>query len=503
MLTSQSVHENPHTARRALARHWRLGGMVVAGVVLLTLWAIMAIPSTYRSEARLLVRFGDANTKSDPLASSEMGPIDETRNREIQSLLAVLKGRAVLDRLVESLGPEYVLTGRGEPAPFVPRPAEATLTPTAAHEQAVRKLEKQVEIKAPRSSNVFSVRCQASSPVVAQKLTSRLVEVCIDESARLPQSDGSDQISPEHAKRSTPELEAAAARIRLEKGKLGFVAIEGQRKQLQDEIANSDAEVLAARADLTSAEAQIASLEKLLASLPEAATTEEALTANASPDNTRDELRQLEAREQELAATRGDNHPQLLAVRRQLADLRTALREHMPMETQPIKAAPETRAVNPSRRSVELSLLEAQSQLVALRRREQQLTAQTAKLRGDLEQLTAQASAVGQMQKELDVLESQSKAQVDASKQAHLNHQRIAGLTVVQPATLPRQPVGPRPALVLALGLGLAATCGLGSVLLAARLQPVLASRLELERVWDLPLVGVVPRGAICLAAAS
>jgi uncharacterized protein involved in exopolysaccharide biosynthesis len=476
--------------------------MVFAGIVLLTLWAILALPQMYCSEARLLVRFGDSDATPDPLAAAaEMDPMDEARLREIQSLLAILNSRTMLERLVESLGPEYVLTGRGEPQPFAPRPAEATLSPTAAHQQAVRKLEQQVEIQVPRSSNVLHVQCQASAPVIAQKLTSRLVEVCIDETVRLMQADGSAQISGQHAKHSTPAWEADAPRLRLEKGQLDFVAIEGQRKQLQDEIAKSDANVLRTRADLMSAEAQIAALEKLLASLPAAPATEEAHAANVSPDNASDELRQLEVREQELAATHGDNHPQLLAVRRQLADLRSALSEQQPAETQPIQAAQEDRAVNPSRRSVELSLLEAQSQLAALRQREHELSAQAAMLRGNLEQLTAQAAAAGLMQQKL--VESPSKAQASKVEQAHLHLKRIAGLAVVQPATFPRQPVGPRPALVLAFGLGLAAISGLGSVLLAARFQPVLASRLELEQVWDLPLVGVVPRGAICLPAAS
>lgn len=407
----------------------------------------------------------------------------------------------MLDRLVESLGPDYVLSGRGEPTPFQAAAANATTQPTAAHQQAVQHLERNIEVSAPRKSNIISVQCQANSPALAQKITARLVEIYLDEHVRIQQTAGSHQSFVDQTQLSKTMSQAAASRFEQEKDKLGIAAIDGKKQQIQGEITDLDAKLLANRSDLKTAEARIASLQKQIESLPETLVTQESQAPNAAFDNMRGTLLQLESREQELASTRSDNHPQLVAVRQQLKDLRTPLHE------QPSQRAQATQAVNPSRQALELSLLNEQSQAAAFRGREKALVAQTARLRGDLKQLNAQEASLGQLEQEVELAEGRHKAYADNLEQARINRslddERISSLTVVQPATYPTSPSGPRRAYVFALDLIVASLSGLGAALIAAYLQPVLTTRIELERLWDLPLVGVLPRLERRMAAAS
>jgi uncharacterized protein involved in exopolysaccharide biosynthesis len=502
MPTAKQNQKKPRFVRRALARHWRLAGMVAVSVLLLTLLGIMVLPRIYSSEARLAVRFGPENLTLDPTATTgQMISIDASRENEINSLLEVLRSRAMLDRLVESLGPDYVLTGRGEPKPFQAAAASATNEPTAAHQEAVQHLERNIEVSVPRQSNIISVQCQANSPALAQKITARLVEIYLDEHARIQRTAGSQQALVDQTQLSKTESQAAASRFEQEKDKLGIAAIDGKKQQIHDEITDIDAKLLANRSDLKTAEARIASLQEQIASLPEKLVTQEARAPNAASDNMRAALFQLESLEQELASTRSDNHPQLVAVRQQLKDLRTPLHE------QPSQRAQATQTVNPSRQALELSLLNEQSQAAALRGREKSLVAQAARLRGELKQLNAQQASLGQLEQEVELAEGRHKADADKLEQARINRSnddgRISSLTVVQPATFPTSPAGPKRAYVLALGLIVAALSGLGTALFAAYLQPVLTTRIELEELWDLPLVGVLPRLERRMAAAS
>jgi len=462
----------------------------------------MVLPRMYSSESRLLARFGHENLTLDPTATTgQMISIDESRENEINSLLEVLKSRAMLDRLVESLGPDYALTGRGEPQPFQAAAASATKGPTAAHQQAVQHLERNIAVSVPRKSNIISVQCQAKSPALAQKITTRLVEIYLDEYVRIQRTAGSQQSFADQTQLSKTESQAAASRFGQEKDKLAVAAIDGKKQQIQGEITDIDAQLLANRSDLKAAEARIASLQEQIASLPEKPVPQEARAPNAASDNMPGTLFQLESREQELASTRSDNHPQLLAVRQQLKDLRTVLRE------QPSQHNQATEAVNSPRQALELSLLNEQSQAAAFRGREKALIAQATRLRGDVKQFNAQEASLVQLQQEVELAQGRHQADADKLEQAPINRslddERISSLAVVQPATYPTKPTGPRRAYVLALGMIVAALSGLGSALIAAYLQPVLTTRIELERLWDLPLVGVLPRLERQMAAAS
>jgi polysaccharide biosynthesis protein PslE len=503
MLTPQQIHDLVRYFRRSLERNWRLAAGVAGGVMAVTMVSVLFLPKAYFSEARLFVRFGRENLMLDPTATTgQMISIYESRENEINSLLEVLKSRAMLDRLVESLGPEYILWG-GEPKPFAPRPAatsgdlaagtqsRAPITPTAAHQAAAAYLEKSIEVWAPRKSNIISVQCKSSSPAIAQQITARLVEIYLDEYVHVHRTAGSYEFFADQTKVANEEWQAAAGRLGAAKNKLGIVTIDGKKKQLQDEITDIDAKLLANRSDLKTAEARIESLQALIADLPEKIVTQEAQAANAAFDNMRGTLFQLEAREQELAATRNDSHPQLVAIRQQISDLRNVLRE------QPTQRIQTTEAVNPARQSLELNLLTEQSQVDALTGREKSLASLQTKLRGDLKQLNSQEATLGQLQQDVDLAESRYKAYADKLEQARINRslddERISSLTVVQPASYPTKPSGPRKMYVLALGMIMAAVSGFGAAMIAAYFQPLVISPLDIERLLDLPLVGVLP----------
>jgi uncharacterized protein involved in exopolysaccharide biosynthesis len=219
--------------------------------------------------------------------------------------------------------------------------------------------------------------------------------------------------------------------------------------------------------------------------------TQEAQAPNAAFDKMRNTLFQLEAREQELASTRNDVHPQLVAIRQQLADLRSVLCE------QPMQHNQATHAVNIARQALELNLLTEQSQVDALRGREKSLLALQSTLRGDLQQLNTQEATLYQLQQEKEPAEARHKSYADKLDQARINRslddERISSLTVVPPASYPAKPTGPRGMVVLALGILTAAASGLGAALLAAYFQPLVSSPLDIERLLDVPLVGVLP----------
>src|SRR5437868_12124727 len=112
MPTRQQMTEIYRFIARAMRRHGKTGAAVALAASILALLGTLAMPRSYYSEARLFVRFGREN-QVDPTASGgQMVSLYESRESEINSLIEILRSRAILDRVVRELGPDCILFGR-------------------------------------------------------------------------------------------------------------------------------------------------------------------------------------------------------------------------------------------------------------------------------------------------------------------------------------------------------------------------------------------------------
>src|SRR5262245_26627487 len=227
---------------RAVGRHGWLAARVAMAAAIVTFLGTIFMPRSYYSEARLFVRFGRENQIDPTATGGQMVALYESRESEINSLIEILRSRSLLDRVVVSLGPEYVLYGKatgGGKATVLElaasqRAAEINQTksatpPSRTHQLAVERLEREVSIAAPRKSNIISVSCKASSPAVAQQIVAKLVEIYLEEHLRVHRSSGTYDFFGDQAAQSLIAWQKAAGDLRDAKNRLGIVTIEGRR----------------------------------------------------------------------------------------------------------------------------------------------------------------------------------------------------------------------------------------------------------------------------------
>src|SRR5262245_56023493 len=342
----ERVLETHQFVLRALDRHRSKGVMVFGMIAALVMLGTLYMPRTYFSEARLLVRFGRENQAGPTASNGQMIAFNESREREINSLIEIFKSRAIHDRVVSALGPELVLFD-GPPGD---RTSQVAASP-ALHQLAVVRLSKDVSIGAPRRSNIITVACKSRSPAVAQQIVAKLVEVYQEDHVRVHRSPGNNPLFDEQIEQSLAAWQKAADELGEKKDRLGIVAIDGRKKKLEDQISDIDSKRLANHSDLETSRAKIASLEKLTAGLPTTTVTQPAGGPNVAADDMRQTLETLEAVQQNLAAKMQDDHPRLMAVRQQVSELREMLTR------QPGEKVKATEALNPSRQTLEASLL--------------------------------------------------------------------------------------------------------------------------------------------------
>lgn len=495
-MTLQQLRDLFDFVKQALRRQWKLAAVVFVAAAFLALVGTVFMPRSYYSEARLYVKFG-RDHQIDPIATGgQMVSVYETRENEINSLIENFKSRAILDRVVAELGPKFILSGRAKPAAEKPAgtpSANAPLQPpSTAHQQAVMQLEREVSVWSPRKTNTINVSCKAKSPAIAQQIVAKLVEVYLSEHVRVHHTPGSYEFFVEQTNVSQKAWESAAAKLRETKNRLSIVTIDGKRKEQETQIGDIASKLLTNEAELKASEAKIVSLKKLLNDLPATVLTQKVEGPNAAFDGMRQTLYQAEAKEQELASKMNDNHPQLLAVRQQVQDLRAILAD------QPIQRQQATQAANPTRQAMDLALANEQSTADSLRGRGRELLALRDQLRGELRQLNTNEAEFAQLQQAVDLAEARHKEYAQKLEQARINRsldeERISSLSIVQPASYVAKSTGPRRMYVLALGLMFAAASSLGAALVVAYLNPVFASLNDLGSLLDLPLVGRLPR---------
>ena len=168
----------------AVWRHKGKGLLTFLAIVAGTAAIIFYWPRSSRSEALLFVRLGRDSVTLDPTATTgQTIALNESRETEINSILEILKSRALAEKVATALGPDLILNQESASGTASQIPAWLTAAldklpkldavPVTDHERAVTRLENGLEVWLPKRTSVIGVRYQAASPETAQKIVER------------------------------------------------------------------------------------------------------------------------------------------------------------------------------------------------------------------------------------------------------------------------------------------------------------------------------------------
>jgi uncharacterized protein involved in exopolysaccharide biosynthesis len=198
----------------------------------------------------------------------------------------------------------------------------------------------------------------------------------------------------------------------------------------------------------------------------------------------------LQSKEQELRARMTDDHPMVIAVQHQMEDLQEVLNEHQ------AESVAQTYVINPSRQTLELDLLKEQSTVDSLRGRIRAMREQQAEHYAALAELNAAEVRLANLQRDVDLSEARYRSYAEKLEQARINRsldeERISSLSIVQPASYPIQPLGPRKLIIVGLGGVVSLGAGLILALGLAWFNPVLIDAELIRRQLQLPVLGTV-----------
>ncbi len=496
-------------AWRVLFRHRRKMVLVFGAVLGVTAALTLLTPRAYRSEAKLYLRLGRENAMLDPAATLGQAPVvtvPESRENEINSVIEVLRGRSLLEQVVDRVGAEVVLGEADLPADFTPGPppqdaaarAEQAGRDRAPRAKAARLLARQLDVEAVKKSNVIQLRYDGPSPEVSQAVLATLTEFYLDRHVRLNRTPGGPKFLTDQTARTRDQLARSEQKLLEVQGRTGLFAPEEQQRLLVARLARLEDERLQAEASLRSAEAEVKALRaRLAAASPTQVTGRTTGARNEAADGMRVQLYNLQLKEQELLSRHPAEHPEVRQLRRQVAAARALLEKE--------ERDREQVTVGPSREYEELRLELARKEPAA-----EALKAKAESLRGQLDKAIAGVKALNEDRMRFDDLKREAEMQsaryrkyADALEQAQIDRalqaERISNVSIVEPATFDAVPVRPRRLLYLAAGLLLAVLASLGAAWLAeyldhpARTADDIEKRLGLSALAEIPAIAPRP----------
>lgn len=489
----ENLYQPVTSPSQVAAVAWRHKGKALfAALVVCSLAALYLSTAKriYQSQATIFVRVGRESVALDPTATTgQTVTLQDNREGEVNAIEQLLLSRELAEQVVDKLGVDAIFGKKSGSTSWSPKQTVKdalkslepyNLNPLRVYDirdKAITTLQKNLQVTAVRKTSMVTVSYSADNPAQARDIVDAVVAQVQTDHLRIHRTKGSHDFFEKKEEQLRSDLESYEAELRDLKDSSGFAELPKQRDLLLQRIAATHSDLLAAQAELSAATAEVKARQQELAKIPELVTAEQTTGQPQTPESQmRTKLYDLEVLEQGLAAVQTDDSPQLKSVREQIKQARAILGDEKP-KTQT------TKSLNKVRQESELALSARQSQLAALRAKEQTLTQQLADAKSELKAINQTEIQMAQLQRAIGLAATNHGKYADYLEQARIDQElhnaKISSLNLSQRPSYSITPVAPKPLQVIAGGFVLACFFASGVIYLAeSRYSRQLATRL-------------------------
>jgi protein tyrosine kinase modulator len=452
-------------------RRWLALG-VAWGLCLLGWLVVALIPNTYESQARVFVQM-------QSILSNKVNIDSRERKKSIQR---------VQETLVSSVNLEKVIRG-----------TDLNLSIASDRELAnkVETLRKNIEIKTDKD-NLFEITAKSSASnfsdaenaKLAREIVQKMIDIFVEENLSGDRGETTETIkflNEQLAKREKELQEAEQKRVQFETDNMGMLPGIGSVSQ---RVEGARLELQTIDSQLIQSQSSLAALNGQLAGTPPTISTPVfggGSGAGASP---------LAQAQGQLASARAagktDAHPDIIAIKRQIAAIRSSSGGAARGGGSRSFATP-----NPAYSSLQSMRAEKQASVAALQARKSALQADMAQLASKQAMEPGVQAEYDRINRDYDVLKAQYDKILGDREQIKLRDQvesetDSVKFRVIDPPSSPRSPAAPNRPLLLAMVLFAGIGGGVGGAFALGQLQTSYPTTNKLEKASGLPVIGSV-----------
>jgi polysaccharide chain length determinant protein (PEP-CTERM system associated) len=419
---------------------------------------VLRMPKMYKSTAMILIQPGQMNNAV---------VVNLNLEARLRTLRQTITSRTELESIIRELNlfPE--------------------LRDTRSMDDVVEFTRRRVEVVV-QGRDLFQVSFVHDNPKMAQLVAERLSRKLIDESASDDVKSSREKVDfltqrTEQLKRDLKEWDAKIQQFNEDNAEI-LVLEQG-----------AGAPIAAAREQLKAIEQELKRAEKSPSGYrrPRSATAAPvAGTTDPEVSRLRSEVEVAQGRLDALRLTNTDDHPDVVAARKQLQALQGQL-----TRAQARVPAPATTAPRPDPEPVAVPAAPTgQSEVAKLRQERDAVLASIDRVNANMRELPRVRAQLGEIERERRRVTEALDTEVRKLAEAETNFNVVAAnkgdtFKVQDPANLPQQPDSPRKAIVLAAAGVLGLLIALGVALLLVYLDQTVYNEYELSRVTDLPVL--------------
>lgn len=452
---------------------WRYYGTVrrrwwvPAVLALVAVVAVTAIlwfrPPTYASTATLMVRT-PAATNSVVLFSPSEGGLRVTDQVSLvkTDIVTILSSPAFVQRVAQRF-PDRHIPGR-------------------------------YQVTAIPNTSLLNVTGSGPTPRTAHRIARTVTDEFVRFYKDLNRRDAAESRAflEDQVRRARAQLEAADRALQRYRAAHRVPALDEQVTRAVNVLAQYEVERDLADAAARQARARIAAARRGAASQPPTRVASETVVENPRLQQLRTRLTELEIQLTEARQVFTDEHPKVIALRSEIAELRARL----PREVARVVGT-QTVSTNPlHQRMAEETIVQTVEYTAAVARRDA-MAAAAARIRAQLPRLSTAQRELTALLREQRAAEERYALLSGKLNEAVIKEQQAAYETVsvreVAAPVLPLQPVPTPRAGMLAAALALALTLGVGMAFFLDYLEGAVRTPAEAQRAFGLPVLGVIP----------
>jgi uncharacterized protein involved in exopolysaccharide biosynthesis len=515
MLNPSNTAEHQLTKARLVElvrSYWLLVAVVfVAGT--LAMYGILNVFFTdqYETSSRILVKVGRENVETPATVQRGQVISQGVRVEDINSEVQILSSRALVDAVVDHLGPkafESVLlppkSWTGYPKYWVKKVArearqnwaefliqvglEKRLDP---RERAIMAVSGGVKVSPMKDSDILELRVRMPGSKLCVDVADALLDDYLQRRTAIRRASAGSEFFRQEADQARQRMDRLQATREAVRARWSLSAPEEQKSAYLKELSGIENEVVQNDADIAKLKRQQDLMTTRVASIPDMVRKEQVESSNPSIQSIKDRITALEM-ERSKTATRYQPDSEIIRkLDSEMADLQAALSRE-----QATLISSVTSESNPLKRDFRTNIEMQSVQVVGLETRNAALSKPAEQLKADLRSLDHGSDSLETAEREYKLAEQEyllaSKRFDEARMSEQLDAERVANVSLVEPPITPIKPVSPNRIFLMEIAMPVSLLLGIALAALAESLNDRITDERGIFMLEELTYLGTV-----------
>ena len=460
-------------------RKWLL--LVPLGTIAaLTIGLTLFLPNRYQSRMKILVKNTRADVVITPEATNATSGSGEVTESQINSEIALLTSKDLLEQVVIQLKLDKTTTSR------------IWSSSVPAVERAVLQLEKNLEIVPAKKADIIEVSYTAESPELAASVLQTLADLYMEKHLKLHRPGGTQEFFQTQTDQYGNQLKTAEGNLANFQRTRNFVSLEQEKQLNLQKMTDVRARYLDTEGAVKDLTERVSKLQQQLAVLPSRIATQNRAVPNQyALERLSTMLVELKNRRTQLSARFRPEDRLVRELDQQIKDTSEALEA-----AKKVNNVEQSSDVNPLRQTLETELAKARLDLAGEKTRRDDLAQQLEKYQTLLERLDQATTQNTELQRDLKTTEDNyqlyAKKQEEARIADELDQKKITNVALAEKPVPQRTPSSPSRRLITVLGLFLAVLVSLTIVFVAELVRDTVHTPRELELIAVVPVIATL-----------